>query len=424
MTLDHKAAYLNAAMKGPEVIMLLSPDVSSLLVELDDSHTRYVRPDLKIAVRLKKALYGCIQSAVLWYNELSSTIVNMGFIKNPYDLCSFRRVRDDDECTILVYVDDLFIMSSAQHNLLEVSSTLRKKYGGITTTEGQVHDYLGIRWDFSIAKQVSLSMEGYVKDLLAKFKPLKGASTPAGSDLFEIKDSSPLLGKEKRELYHSAIMTLHYLAKRVRPDILAAVSFGATRVLAPTDQDMNKLQRILGYLSTTSTQQLLLKIGEDVTIKAYVDSSYGTYHDGKSVTGTVIFIGGAPVYFKSSKQKIVTRSSTEAELVGISDALSQILWTREYMLSQGTKVGPVTLYQDNMSTIFLANKGRSTSERTRHIKIRYFFITHYIESKEIIIVHMPTACMIADALTKPLHGTLFVEMTAALTGHTHNLGNK
>ena len=141
MTLDHKAAYLNAAMKGPEVIMLLSPDVSSLLVELDDSHTRYVRPDLKIAVRLKKALYGCIQSAVLWYNELSSTIVNMGFIKNPYDLCSFRRVRDDDECTILVYVDDLFIMSSAQHNLLEVSSTLRKKYGGITTTEGQVHDY-------------------------------------------------------------------------------------------------------------------------------------------------------------------------------------------------------------------------------------------------------------------------------------------
>jgi hypothetical protein len=67
MTLDHKAAYLNAAMKGPEVIMLLTPDVSSLLIELDSSYTQYLRPDRKIAVRLKKALYGCIQSAVLWY---------------------------------------------------------------------------------------------------------------------------------------------------------------------------------------------------------------------------------------------------------------------------------------------------------------------------------------------------------------------
>ena len=83
MTLDHKAAYLNAVMKGPEVIMLLTPDVSSLLIEIDPSHAKYLRSDKKIAVRLKKALYGCIQSAVLWYNELSSTIEGMGFTKNP-----------------------------------------------------------------------------------------------------------------------------------------------------------------------------------------------------------------------------------------------------------------------------------------------------------------------------------------------------
>ena len=185
---------------------------------------------------------------------------------------------------------------------------------------------------------------------------------------------------------------------------------------------MSKLQKILGYLSVTAAQDLLLKVGDSISIKAYVDSSFGTYEDGKSVTGTVIFIGGAPVYFKSSKQKIVTRSSTEAELVGISDSLSQVLWTREYILQQGIPIGPATLFQDNMSTIFLANKGRSTSERTRHIKIRYFFITHYIETDEIVIVHMPTKSMIADALTKPLHGTLFIEMTAALTGHAHILG--
>jgi hypothetical protein len=269
-----------------------------------------------------------------------------------------------------------------------------------------------------VPRQVTLSMEGYVKDLLLKYGPYPSATTPGAHDLFVINESPPI-GRDKREMFHSAVMTLHYLAKRVRPDILAAVSFCATRVLAPTDQDYAKLKRILGYLSITLEQKLLLRIGANLEVRAYVDSSFGTYMDCKSVTGTVIYLGEAPVYFKSSKQKVVTRSSTEAELIGISDALSQILWMREYVLHQKITVGPVILFQDNKSTIFLASKGRSTSERTRHIKIRYFFISHYIETNEIIIKHMPTASMIADALNKPLHGATFVEMTKALTGYPH-----
>ena len=70
-----------------------------------------------------------------------------------------------------------------------------------------------------------------------------------------------------------------------------------------------------------------------------------------------------------------------------------------------------------MSTIFLANRGRSTSERTRHIKIRYFFIAHYVEQNEIKIAHMPTALMLADILTKALHGALFRKLASAITGH-------
>lgn len=95
------------------------------------------------------------------------------------------------------------------------------------------------------------------------------------------------------------------------------------------------------------------------------------------MTGVVLMLGDATVYVKSSKQKISTRSSTEAELVAISDSLSHVLWAREYMLSSHSDVGPIVLYQDNRSTICLANKGRSKSERTRNIKIRYFFIRHF-----------------------------------------------
>ena len=70
----------------------------------------------------------------------------------------------------------------------------------------------------------------------------------------------------------------------------------------------------------------------------------------------------------------------------------------------------------NCRQFFLANKGRSTSERTRHIKIRYFFITHYVDNKEIKIEYMPTTRMIADIFTKSLHGTLFTKLSAAITG--------
>ena len=106
MSLDHKAAYLNADMTGTPVEMLLSPEVAEILCGIDIKYEKYVRKDRKIAVRLKKALYGCVQSAVLWYNELTSTLESIGFSRNPYDTCSFTRARDNTFDRILVYVDD------------------------------------------------------------------------------------------------------------------------------------------------------------------------------------------------------------------------------------------------------------------------------------------------------------------------------
>ena len=170
---------------------------------------------------------------------------------------------------------------------------------------------------------------------------------------------------------------------------------------------------------------MVLRIGEKLEVRAYVDASFGLYEDGKSVTGVAIMLGDATIYVKSGKQKIVTRSSTESELVGISDALSQILWTREFILAAGLHVGPAIIFQDNQSTIFLGKKGRSTSERSRHIKIRYFFVYHYIESNEVELKYLSTSDTVADILTKPLHGALFNKFRSKLTGiastpHTTN----
>lgn len=420
MTLDHKAAYLNAAMEGPRVEMLISPEVVEILCDIDTSYRKFIRADNKIAVRLKKALYGCVQSAMLWYNELTSTLESIGFKRNPYDTCSFSRAQGRSFDRILVYVDDLFLTSDSNSRLQTIAETLKSRYDAVTYKTGLQHDFLGIHWDFTVAGQVSLSMDGYINDIIRKYNVTEQCSTPATDRLFRTTEDSPKLTTEKSEMFRSCVMTLYYLAKRTRPEILTAVSYCATRILGATVEDEKKLDRILSYLLFSKSNKMILCIGQNPKLKAFVDASFGLYEDGKSITGVVIMLGDATIYVKSGKQKIVTRSSTESELVGISDALSQVLWTREYLLAAGIEVGPAIVYQDNKSTIFLANKGRSTSERSRHIKIRYFFVSHYISAGEIKLEYLPTEDMVADALTKPLHGTLFKTFADTLTGNNNN----
>ena len=125
-------------------------------------------------------------------------------------------------------------------------------------------------------------------------------------------------------------------------------------------------------------------------------------------------MGKGAVHAKSSKQKLVSKSSTESELVALSDEASQVLWTRNFLLLQGHKMRPAKIYQDNMSTIALADKGRSTSERTRHINVRYFFTKDKVESGELMIEYLPTEEMVADLLTKPLQGELFRRLRSKL----------
>jgi hypothetical protein len=143
-------------------------------------------------------------------------------------------------------------------------------------------------------------------------------------------------------------------------------------------------------------------------IKWWVDASYAVHPDMRSHTGATMSLDKGSIYSTSTRQKLNTKSSTEAELVGVSDAMSQILWTRYFMEAQGYGVDENVVGQDNMSTMLLENNGRaSSSRRTRHINIRFFFVTDRIKNKEMSVAHCPTGEMVADYFTKPLQGALF-----------------
>ena len=131
----------------------------------------------------------------------------------------------------------------------------------------------------------------------------------------------------------------------------------------------------------------------------------------KGHTGATFTMGHGSVYSNSLKQKLVARSSTEAELVGVHDILPQILWTCNFLMSQGYPVQKNVVYQDNMSAMLLENNGRkSSTKRTKHIELRYFFIYDQVQQNKVSIKHCPTITMRADFFTKPLQGMLFYHL--------------
>jgi hypothetical protein len=149
----------------------------------------------------------------------------------------------------------------------------------------------------------------------------------------------------------------------------------------------------------------------------YVDASFAVHPNMCGHTGGGLTLGrGFPITV-STKQKLNTRSSTESELVGVDDMMPIICWTRYFLLSQGYGIIENLLLQDNRSSILLERNGRASSgKRTRHINIRYYFITDRVNMKEISIDWCPTKKMVADYMSKPLQGSLFRELRDYIMG--------
>ena len=129
----------------------------------------------------------------------------------------------------------------------------------------------------------------------------------------------------------------------------------------------------------------------------------------KSRTGIFTSLGSSVVHTGSVKQQIKTSSTTHSELVGVSDALPKILWGHYFCEAQGYLVDDVYVYQYNQSAILLENNGaQSIVKGSRHIRIKYVFITDKVKYKEVKVIYCPTKQMMAYFFTKPLQGAIYI----------------
>ena len=243
--------------------------------------------------------------------------------------------------------------------------------------------------------------------------------TPATDKLFSVDDTVTLLDKKRAEEFHTIVAKGLFACKRTRPDILPTIAFLCSRVKAPTEEDWEKLKRLLKYINCTRNEVLILQADDLNILRWYVDAAYGVHPDFKSHTGGMMTMGGGAVQSISRKQKLNTRSSTEAELVGADDAATMILWTRLFLEAQGYDVKENILYQDNKSAILLEKNGkRSSGKRTRALNIRYFFLSDQIEKGNVTVEHCPAKDMIGDFMSKPLQGKLFKDFKTLIMGNT------
>jgi hypothetical protein len=201
-----------------------------------------------------------------------------------------------------------------------------EKIAPVKATRGKVHEYLAMTLDYSEKGVIKVNMVDYVKAMVNDFpEGISKLNYPWNENLFKINDKSPLLNKEKRELFHTFVAKGLFLCKRARPDIQLAIALLVTCVQSPNEQDWRKLLKLLAYLNHTSEEVLILQIDNSHYIKWYVDAAFAVHHDKKSHTGANMTLGSGAIYSTSTKQKINTRSSTEAELVSLDNVISKIL---------------------------------------------------------------------------------------------------
>jgi hypothetical protein len=200
-------------------------------------------------------------------------------------------------------------------------------------------------------------------------------------------------------MFLSVVAKLLYVAIRGHTDILLAVSFLCTRVSKSTVEDQAKLKRLLEYIKATLHFTFTLGADDLKTLRTWVDESYAVHPAMKSHTGGVMSFGTGGLVRKLSKQKLNTKSSTEAELVGASDYLPNTMWVQMFLEKQGYTVGTSILEQDNESAMKWEKNGRlSAGQKSRHINIRKFRIKDRAAASGITIRHCPTLEMLADFL--------------------------
>ena len=396
--------------------------------------------------KVKKAVYGTLMGAILFYNKLSNQLEDWGFEKSPYDECTFNKIVDGEQLTIQYHIGNCIILCKHKYVVDQFLNQLSGTFGvekELSITTGNVCDYLGMTIDFSLPGRVVFTMFGYLEDIILEApadmrqQGDKDIPTPAIKGIFDVDKISKPLDPATSDLFHRLVAQLLFAFKREHPDLQVAIAFLCTCVCKLTQQDYRKIATVIQYLECTIHLPLILGSDDKGTNSACpdehppltwnVDASYTVHHDMCSHTEACLSFGTGVVLSLSCKQKLVTKSSTEAELVGVDNTMTFVMWAKYFFEAQAADLPKNSklknlgkhniIEQNNTSALQLERNGKHSSPRqTKHINICYFYVTNKVKDGTVQVTYKPTTEMPSNYLTTSLTDSLFTKHQATLLG--------
>jgi len=263
------------------------------------------------------------------------------------------------------------------------------------------------------SKGLFLNQQKYIEDLLQESGLLhtKPAATPLDSKLKLDSDGKAI---DSPSDYQKLVGKLIYLTI-TRPDIAFAVSLVSQHMHAPTTQHVDMVKCILQYLKGSIGRGIVMNNNGHTNIMGYFNSDWvSNALDRRSTTGYCMFVGGNLVSWKSKKQRVMARSSTEAEYRAMASAACELVWLNHLLTDPGCPNNLLmTLCCDNQAAMHIASN-LVFHKRTKHIEVDCHYICQQVQSKLIATQYVCINDQLADMFTKVLPSIQFHRLLSKL----------
>jgi len=362
------------------------------------------RQGANIVCRLQKSIYGLKQASRNWFSKFSTAIKSFGFQQSKADYSLFTKVQGASFTAILLYVDDMIITGNDTATVGKLKRFLHNHFR--IKDLGNLKYFLGI--EVAYFKQgIAISQRKYTLDILKDAGMIGSRTTkipmeqnqrltPSEGEL--LKDPSPY----RRLVDHLLCLTI------TRPDIAFSVHVLSQFMQQPRKPHLDAAHRVLRYLKLAPGQGILFPSHGKLQLKGYCDADWASCPTTKrSVTGFCVFLGGAPISWKSKKQSVVSRSSAESEYRSMASLTCELVWLKQLLCDlQVPHSQPTLLYCDNQAASHIATNP-VFHECTKHIEIDCHTMREKIQLGLIKTTYVPSTQQIADIFTKPLGSLLF-----------------